>query len=280
MKTTVEILSNNIRWLRKKASISQEELADKAGLHRTYIGAIERGERNISILNIEKIAFALNIEPYKLIKENIYQDIPSMEYITSIKKENFNPNCNLPYSLNVHDICKAMNDFLDFLKYINLQLSKIKIPKLEYLLMPANFSSIVGEFIINSIPKYCKKLAKNNFHNGHPDLIPKGKYKNNAVQYSKNGIEIKASRHTSGWQGHNPENIWLIVFCFKSNSVNDILKDESDIPFGFKGVYSAYLKENDWNFSGRAENSRRTITASINKNGVRKMKENWIYKSM
>lgn len=46
--------------------ISQEALADLAGLHRTYISAIERERRNISIDNIENIAAALNIEPYQL----------------------------------------------------------------------------------------------------------------------------------------------------------------------------------------------------------------------
>ena len=48
-----------VRELRKKKGYSQEELADKAGLHRTYIGSIERGEQNVSIDNIDKIAKAL-----------------------------------------------------------------------------------------------------------------------------------------------------------------------------------------------------------------------------
>ncbi|MDD3925819.1 MAG: helix-turn-helix transcriptional regulator [bacterium] len=50
-----------IREERLKLGISQEELAERAGLHRTYIGMIERGEKNITLRNIEKIAKALNI---------------------------------------------------------------------------------------------------------------------------------------------------------------------------------------------------------------------------
>lgn len=50
-----------VRELRKQKGYSQEQLADKAGLHRTYIGAIERGEQNVSIDNIDKIAKALKI---------------------------------------------------------------------------------------------------------------------------------------------------------------------------------------------------------------------------
>jgi transcriptional regulator with XRE-family HTH domain len=50
-----------VRDLRKQRNLSQEELADKAGLHRTYIGMIERAEKNITLVNIEKIANALEV---------------------------------------------------------------------------------------------------------------------------------------------------------------------------------------------------------------------------
>lgn len=50
-----------VRERRKKLGVSQEEFADMCGLHRTYMGGIERGERNVSLLNIEKIARALRI---------------------------------------------------------------------------------------------------------------------------------------------------------------------------------------------------------------------------
>lgn len=55
-------LGKNIQKYRSIKGISQEKLAEYSGLHRTYIGAVERGERNISIDNIEKIANALNVE--------------------------------------------------------------------------------------------------------------------------------------------------------------------------------------------------------------------------
>ena len=50
-----------VRALRKRAGLSQEQLALKCGLDRTYVGGVERGERNISIVNIEKIARALDL---------------------------------------------------------------------------------------------------------------------------------------------------------------------------------------------------------------------------
>jgi len=74
--STEDMLRNtfaiNMRALREAIGLSQEKLADIAGLHRTYIGSIERGERNLSIDNIEKISLALGVAPYTLLldKEN------------------------------------------------------------------------------------------------------------------------------------------------------------------------------------------------------------------
>lgn len=51
----------NVRLYRENSGISQEKLAQICGLHRTYIGSIERGERNISLENIQKIADALEV---------------------------------------------------------------------------------------------------------------------------------------------------------------------------------------------------------------------------
>jgi transcriptional regulator with XRE-family HTH domain len=60
--------ANNLRKIRLEKGLSQEALADLAGLHRTYIGSVERGERNISIDNIERIAEALNCHVTDLLK--------------------------------------------------------------------------------------------------------------------------------------------------------------------------------------------------------------------
>jgi len=81
----------------------------------------------------------------------------------------FNPHCILPYGLTPEHIRRSMADFVDFLDFVNQQLHSKGVLRLESFLMPANFSSIVGEFINISIPKYCPGLVKNQYHNGHPD---------------------------------------------------------------------------------------------------------------
>jgi len=192
----------------------------------------------------------------------------------------FNPHCILPYDLTSEHIHQAMTDLIDFLGFINQQLHTKEIPRLESFLMPANFSSIVGEFINISIPRHCSTLVKNQYHNGHPDLIPSGMFPGDAVQYAHDGIEIKGSRRASGWQGHNPESVWLMVFHFDSNTSSDKRKGIGPKPFRFKGVYAAQLEEEDWTFSGRSAASRRTITASVNRSGAGKMKANWVYQDL
>ena len=54
-----QIFGENLRRHRHALGLSQEELAEKAGLHRTYIGSVERGERNVSIDNMERLALAV-----------------------------------------------------------------------------------------------------------------------------------------------------------------------------------------------------------------------------
>ena len=66
----LQVFSNNLRKYRNASGLSQEAFANKAGLHRTYISALECGRRSIALDNIEKIADALEIDAYLLFVNN------------------------------------------------------------------------------------------------------------------------------------------------------------------------------------------------------------------
>lgn len=59
--------ARNLKETRLEKGLSQEELAARVDLHRTYVGSVERGERNISLVNVEKLAKALKVKPVDLL---------------------------------------------------------------------------------------------------------------------------------------------------------------------------------------------------------------------
>jgi transcriptional regulator with XRE-family HTH domain len=65
---TLKKFGERVRELRTKRGLSQEQLAESSGLHRTYISSLELGKRNVSLINIHALAKALGVSPDKLLK--------------------------------------------------------------------------------------------------------------------------------------------------------------------------------------------------------------------
>jgi transcriptional regulator with XRE-family HTH domain len=63
----IEVFARNVRRRRLALGLSQEVLAEAAGVHRTYVGMLERAEKNVTIYNIERIAIALDVPPSSLL---------------------------------------------------------------------------------------------------------------------------------------------------------------------------------------------------------------------
>lgn len=65
-----EVIAANVRAKRLRLGLSQEEFADRCGYHRTYVGSIERSERNITVSTLEALAAALEVSPSDLLRED------------------------------------------------------------------------------------------------------------------------------------------------------------------------------------------------------------------
>lgn len=69
-----QLFATNVRRIRLEKKLTQEKVAEAAGLHPNYIGSVERGERNISICNIERIAVALGVTMSELVTDWRHQE--------------------------------------------------------------------------------------------------------------------------------------------------------------------------------------------------------------
>lgn len=73
-KRLTKLLSANLRSLRKARGLSQEQLAERSGLHRTYIGSVERGERNVTLSSLEALGKALGVSVPDLLTPRAHDD--------------------------------------------------------------------------------------------------------------------------------------------------------------------------------------------------------------
>ena len=106
------------------------------------------------------------------------------------------------------------------------------------------------------------------------DINTKNQLGQALVLKGEEGIEVKASIQKGGWQGHNPEDCWLMVFRYELGKQST----SKSVPLTFVEILCAKLLKIDWSFSGRRGESRRTPTASISRSGVEKLRANFLYR--
>jgi len=185
-----------------------------------------------------------------------------------------NPIVKLPYDLTVEEVINAVSETYRLFNGVNNFLTANGFRPLEDLLLGNSLSGIISEFLVKNIAKTSHSLVANLKVGGHPDLLPKGYYSSNLILKGDEGIEVKSSIQRGGWQGHNPENCWLMVFRYVIGK-----KENGEvIPLTFVEILCAKLTKKDWSFSGRKGASRRTPTASITTSGVEKLRNNFLYR--
>lgn len=203
--------------------------------------------------------------------------MPEPQFVAkpAVASEDFHRDLPLPYGLTVETIKATMEEVYHTLHIINLSLVQAGLSRLEETMLGNSFSGLISELIVKALPKYSHTLVRNVKVGGHPDLIPIGKYSENSVLSGDEGIEVKASMQASGWQGHNPEAGWIMIWQYTKDEITQPIKNRNLSQF--QRVLIARLEKEDWSFSGRKGQSRRTPTASILKSGTQKLLSQAVY---
>ncbi len=184
-----------------------------------------------------------------------------------------NSSAVLPYELRIADFEMAMRDIYDLLFDINTALLARGLRRLEETVRPAIFSGVLSDALTASLARHARVLTVNRFHNGHPDLIPEGRYTRDSVQAGDEGVEIKATKGSGGVDAHGARNGWLCVFRYAVDAESEPAVDRS--PTRIIQILLARLGTDDFRRNARSELGTRT--ASPNRAGLEKLRENWVY---
>lgn len=186
----------------------------------------------------------------------------------------FNPDITLPYELRLHDFTSAMQDVYDFFYDVNEHLTNKGLDRLEDMLRKANLSGTLSDMITASLAKHSRVLTQNRYHNGHPDLIVKGKFANDSVKAGDEGVEIKTTVRKGGAvDTHGAREQWLCVFVYRVDNETEPAIDRRALKF--TEVYLSHVGVEDFRKNDRSELGTRTAT--LHKEGIQKLRSNWVY---
>jgi hypothetical protein len=119
-------------------------------------------------------------------------------------------------------------------------------------------------------------LVENTYFNGHPDLVVQGIYPDNAVKGGSEGIEIKTTRKAGGAvDTHGARDQWMCVFVYDLDNESEPAQQRRAMRF--VEVYLGQVTTADFRRNLRGELGTRTAT--LHKDGIRKLRESWVYKA-
>lgn len=181
----------------------------------------------------------------------------------------------LPYGLTAEEVTAGADLVHQYLHRMNTAAIKYGYPRIEETLLGNTFAGMLSELIVVSVGNASTTLTRNLKTGGHPDLILANRYPGDAVLHADEGVEVKASKQSGGWQGHNPEEAWLLVFQYAIDT--ETLPVADRFPTEIIKIMCAKLTADQWSFSGRNKGSRRTPTASILKEGTALLHQSAVY---
>ena len=198
------------------------------------------------------------------------------QFRTSLDPTKLNTAASLPFELRLEDFRAAAQDIYDFFLDVNEGLVAKGLERLDDMLRPAIMSGLLSDMLTASLAKHSRTLVSNAFFNGHPDLVVKGVYPNNAVKAGERGIEVKTTRKVGGAvDTHGARNQWLCVFVYEVDQ--DTEPAVARRPMTFREIYLAPVTIDDFRRNERGELGTRTAT--LHKEGVAKLRRGWIYRA-
>jgi len=170
----------------------------------------------------------------------------------------------------------AMQDVYDLFHDINSLFLGRGLRRLEEMLRPAAMSGLVSDLLTASLANHSRSLTENRYFNGHPDLVVSGFYPNDRVQAGSSGIEIKSTRKKGGAvDTHGARDQWMCVFVYEVDTETEPARHRR--PTSFKEIYLADVRIDDFRRNSRGELGTRTAT--LHREGLRKLREHWIYRA-
>ena len=192
-----------------------------------------------------------------------------------VDRSKINPAVQLPYELRPQDFELAMQDVYDFFYDVNTHLTSKGLERLDDMLRPAIMSGLISDMLTASLAKHSRTLIENQHHNGHPDLIVKGVYPNNAVMSGTDGVEIKTTRKSGGAvDTHGARNQCMAVFVYEVDEETEPAINRR--PMTFTEVYVGQVVVDDFRRNARGELGTRTAT--LHREGILKLRGNWVYR--
>ena len=180
-----------------------------------------------------------------------------------------------PYELRTSIFQEAMQDVYDFFFDVNTTLLRRGLPRLDDMLRPAAMSGIISDMLTARIAAHSQTLTENRHFNGHPDLIVRGIYANDAVKAGEEGIEIKTTRKAGGQvDTHGARKQIMCVFVYETDQTTEPASQRR--PMTFTEVYLGPVEVEDFRKNARGELGTRTAT--LDAAGIKKLRANWLYR--
>ena len=192
-----------------------------------------------------------------------------------VNRGGFNAELALPYALKLDVFAIAMDDIYDMLHNLNTGLVDRGLLPFENSVRGAIYTGVLSDLLTEALANHAAGLVKNTRSNGHPDLLPAGRYMGNGAQGAEEGVEVKVTKKAGGAVDmHGARPAWYCVFRYLADyETEPVLNRE---PTRFTDVWLAQLNVEHFRKNPRGELGTRTATPD--REGVRVLRAGWLYR--